>query len=418
MKLPLRRRQAAPVEGSGVAGVARVDRRTKNLTKRLQPGDVAVIDHLDLDKVSADALVGCRAAAVLNAAASTSGRYPNLGPQIILDAGIPLIDDLGPELMSGIAEGAAVRLDGGEVWVGDRLIAKGQVQDEHSVAAAMEEARAGLAVQLEAFAANTMDYLQREEELLLDGVGIPQIRTTLEGRQALIVVRGYHYKEDLATLRPYIREYRPVLIGVDGGADAILEAGYTPHLIVGDMDSVSDRALTCGAEIVVHAYRDGRAPGLNRVQELGLEAVVFPATGTSEDVAMLLADDMGSSLIVAVGTHATLVEFLDKGRAGMASTFLTRLRVGGKLVEPRGVSRLYRQRISNLQLAVLVFAGLFALAAAMDTTQLGQVGYQLLATRVDGVLSWLRGWFVDARPEALAPHLHQLQVLRHPLTGT
>lgn len=417
MKLSLLHRQAVLVEGSGVAGVARVDRRTKNLTKRLQAGDVAVIDHLDIDKVSADALVACRPAAVLNASLSISGRYPNLGPQIIVDAGIPLVDGLGPDAMSGLTEGDLVRLDGCEVWAGDRLVAKGQPQDEQSVIAAMEDARAGLAVQLEAFAANTMDYLQREKDLLLDGVGIPRIRTSLEGRQALIVVRGYHYKEDLATLKPYVREYRPVLIGVDGGADAILEAGYFPHLIVGDMDSVSDRALTCGAELVVHAYRDGHAPGLNRLERLGLEAVVFPATGTSEDVAMLLADDMGASLIVAVGTHATLVEFLDKGRSGMASTFLTRLRVGGKLVEPRGVSRLYRQRISNLQLVVLVFAGLFALAVAMDTTQLGQVGYQLLATRVDGVLSWMRGWFVDARPEAFVPYLHDPSALRYSLMG-
>lgn len=396
-------------------GVARVDRRTKNLTKRLEPGDIAVIDHLDLDKVSADALVACRPAAVLNAAPSISGRYPNLGPQIIVEAGIPLADDLGSQLLGAVAEGSWIRLDGCQVWAGDRIVAKGQVQDEQSVATAMEEARSGLAAQLEAFAANTMDYLQREKDLLLDGVGVPQIRTVLEGRQALIVVRGYHYKEDLATLRPYIREYRPVLIGVDGGADAILEAGYSPHLIVGDMDSVSDLALTSGAEIIVHAYRDGRAPGQQRVEALGIEPVVFPATGTSEDVAMLLADDKGASLIVAVGTHATLVEFLDKGRAGMASTFLTRLRVGGKLVEPRGVSRLYQQRISSLQLAVLLLAGLFALAAALDTTQLGQVGYQLLATRVDGFLAWMRGWFVDARPEALAPPLH---ALRLSLTGT
>ena len=191
-------------------------------------------------------------------------------------------------------------------------------------------------MQLEAFAANTMEYLRRERELLLDGVGVPEIGHEHEGRHVLVVVRGYHYKEDLAALRPYIREYRPVLIGVDGGADALIEAGYQPDLIVGDMDSVSDEALRCGAELVVHAYPDGRAPGLARVRELGLDAVTFPAPGTSEDVAMLLADDKGASLIVAVGTHATLVEFLDKGGAGMASTFLTRLRVGGKLVDAQG----------------------------------------------------------------------------------
>jgi len=235
-----------------------------------------------------------------------------------------------------------------------------------------------------------MDYLRRERELLLDGVGVPDISTVIDGRQVLIVVRGYHYKEDLVTLRPYIKEYRPVLIGVDGGADAILEAGWKPSIIVGDMDSVSDRALTCGAEVVVHAYRDGRAPGVERVEALGVEHVVFPATGTSEDIAMLLADDKGAELIVAVGTHATLIEFLDKGRSGMASTFLTRLRVGGKLVDAKGVSRLYRQRISNWQLGWLVLAGLLALTIAIASTAAGQTTLGLLGAWLDSVWSSVR----------------------------
>jgi uncharacterized membrane-anchored protein len=399
-----RRQELSP--GPGVSGVARVDSRTKNLTKRLQPGDIAVINHEDIDKVSADALVGCQPAAVVNAAASISGRYPNLGPEILLAAGIPLIDSAGPDLMQSIREGTVVRVDEelGKVFAGDQVLATGHAQTKATVVEAMNEARAGLNSQLEAFAANTMEYLKKERDLLLDGVGVPIVRTVLEGRQALIVVRGYHYKEDLATLRPYIREYRPVMIGVDGGADAILEGGYRPDMIVGDMDSVSDRALTCGAEVVVHAYRDGNAPGLERVRALGVDPVVFPATGTSEDVAMLLADDKGASLIVAVGTHATLVEFLDKGRAGMASTFLTRLRVGGKLVDAKGVSRLYRQRITNLQLSVLLMAGLFAVAVALAATPLGQATYSLLGARLDDIWSWIHGLFTDAPPEALVTH--------------
>lgn len=405
MKLPTLRRRVAVDERPGIRGPARVDRRTKNLTKRLRPGDVAVIDHLDLDRVSAEALVGCRPAAILNAAVSISGRYPNPGPEILLAAGLPLIDGLGPEVISGLQDGVAVRVDGPEVWVGDELLAEGVVQDEQSVKIAMDDARAGLAVQLEAFAANTMEFLRKERDLLLDGVGVPEIRTRIDGRQALIVVRGYHYREDLATLRPYIREYRPVLIGVDGGADAIVEAGHRPDIIVGDMDSVSDSSLTCGAEIVVHAYRDGRAPGLQRVRDLGVEPVVFPATGTSEDVAMLLADEKGAELVVAVGTHATLVEFLDKGRPGMASTFLTRLRVGGKLVDAKGVSRLYRQRITNVQLLVLAAAGLLALGVAMAATPAGQTFYSLVGARVDDVISWVRGWLVVAPPEAWVPVL-------------
>ncbi len=277
----------------------------------------------------------------------------------------------------------------------DRLLAEGVEQNEDTVEVSQQEARAGLAVQLESFAANTMEYLRKERDLLLDGVGVPDIATDMEGRQALIVVRGYHYKEDLATLRPYIREYRPVMIGVDGGADAILEAGYKPDIVVGDMDSVSDATLMSGAEIVVHAYRDGTAPGLERVVALGVDPVVFPAAGTSEDIAMLLSDDKGAELIVAVGSHVTLVEFLDKGRAGMASTFLTRLRVGGKLVDAKGVSRLYRQRISNLQLAVLVVAGLAALGIALASTSGGQAFFAIAAGWADDAFTVVADWFRD-----------------------
>ena len=394
------RRTSGPVPGPGLCGPARVDRRTKRLTKRLQPGDIAVIDHRDLDKVSADALVACAPAAVVNAAPSISGRYPNTGPETVVAAGIPLLDDVGSDVMDEIRDNQLLRVHEDTVYRGDVVVAKGLVQDAESIAAAMEDARDGLAVQLEAFITNTIDYLQRERGLLLDHIGVPDIRTPLDGRPVLIVVRGYHHREDLATLRPYIRENRPVLLGVDGGADAILEAGYTPHIVVGDMDSVTDRALTCGAEIVVHAYRDGRAPGLERVRALGLEPVVFAATGTSEDVAMLLADDRGASVIVAVGTHNTLVEFLDKGRAGMASTWLTRLRVGGKLVDAKGVSRLYRQRISNLQMGVLVLAGLFALVVALAATPGGQAVFSLIGARLDDLWSFLSSFVVDAPPEA------------------
>jgi uncharacterized membrane-anchored protein len=372
-----------------VSGTVRLDRRTKNLTKRLRPGDVAVIDHRDLDRVSADALVACRVAAVVNVAPSISGRYPNLGPEILVRAGIPLLDGVGDGVLARLREGDQVRLEGDTLYRGDAPVATGTVQTPETVQQAMAEARLGLAAQLEDFATNTMEYMLKERDLLLDGVGVPPVRTRIEGRHALIVVRGYDYKQDLAVLRPYIREYKPVLIGVDGGADALLEAGYKPHMIVGDMDSVSDAALSSGAEIVVHAYTDGRAPGLERVQDLGVEAVLFPAAGTSEDVAMLLADDKDASLIVAVGTHATLVEFLDKGRAGMSSTFLTRLRVGGKLVDAKGVSRLYRSRISSLSLLLLLLATVVAMVAALLVSTAGRAYSSLLADEWHDFLFWL-----------------------------
>ncbi|MDA2808110.1 putative cytokinetic ring protein SteA [Nocardiopsis suaedae] len=378
---------------SGVTAPVRADRRTKNLTKRLRPGDIAVIDHTDLDRVSAEALVECGVSAVLNVASGISGRYPNLGPQMIVEAGIPLVDEVDPEVFARVREGEVLHLEDGRLTRGDETVAQGVVQDAESVAAAMDEARAGLSVQLEAFAANTMEYLKRERELLFDGVGVPRIATRIEDRHVLIVVRGYHYREDIAALRSYIREYRPVMIGVDGGADALMEAGYRPDVIVGDFDSVSDRVLGCGAELVVHAYRDGRAPGLKRLTDLGHEAVVFPATGTSEDVAMMLADDCGAQLIVAVGTHATLEEFLDKGRAGMASTFLTRLRVGGKLVDAKGVSRLYRSRISPWSLLALVAASLLTILVAAWSSPVGQVFLANAGARWDAFLYWLTGLF-------------------------
>ncbi|HVQ18059.1 MAG TPA: putative cytokinetic ring protein SteA [Actinomycetes bacterium] len=389
MRLTLRR-QPAREDDVGTGGVVRLDKRTKDLTKRLRPGEIAVIDHLDLDRVSAEALVACFPAAVVNVAPSISGRYPNLGPEILVEAGVPLLDDVGPEVFGRAREGDFVVLDGETLLRSGDVIAKGQLLDADQVAAAMDDARAGLSVQLEAFASNTMEYLRRERDLLIDGVGVPDISTVIDGRHVLIVVRGYHYKEDLQTLRPYIREYRPVMIGVDGGADALIEVGYRPDLIVGDMDSVSDQALQSNAEIVVHAYRDGRAPGLARVEALGIEPVVFPATGTSEDIAMLLADDKGAELIVAVGTHVTLVEFLDKGRSGMASTFLTRLRVGGKLVDAKGVSRLYRSRISTVQVMILVVAGLVALIVALAATTAGRSLFDLVQSWWNDLLFWIR----------------------------
>ncbi|WP_084958177.1 putative cytokinetic ring protein SteA [Thermoactinospora rubra] len=391
-KLPgLRARKVADLPG--LTAVARVDRRTKRLTKRLRPGEIAIIDHVDLDRVSAEALVSCGAAAVVDVASGISGRYPNLGPQILVEAGVPFVDNASPELFERVRDGDVVRLHEGIVYRGDEVIGKGEVQTADSVEAAMAEARAGLAVQIEAFAVNTMEYVRGEGRLLIDGVGVPEIRTRIEGRHVLIVVRGYHYREDLALLRPYIREFRPVLIGVDGGADALLEAGYLPDIIVGDFDSVSTKALSCGAELVVHAYRDGRAPGLDRVRQLGREAVIFPATGTSEDIAMLLADDKGAELIVAVGTHWTMEEFLDKGRSGMASTWLTRLRVGSKLVEPKGVSLLYRSRISWPSLILLVVAALVTMGVALYVSPLGQTWWNGVQNFWNGFVFWLVGLF-------------------------
>ncbi|MGO2035853.1 MAG: putative cytokinetic ring protein SteA [Brevibacterium sp.] len=372
---------------------ARLDRRTKDLTKRLSAGDIAIIKHADIDRISAEALVACRPVAVINADKSISGRYPNLGPGIIVDAGIPLIDATGAEIFELIEENQEITVEGEAVLLDGETVATGIRQTEESIAADMHEAEAGMNSVLVDFVDNTIEYIRKDSDLLSAELVVPEVATKFEGRHVLIVVRGYHYKEDLAILASYIREYRPILIGVDGGADAIIEAGYKPDMIVGDMDSVSDTALTSGAEIVVHAYRDGNAPGTERVHSLGVECVAFAASGTSEDIAMLLADDKGADLIVAVGTHDTVMEFLDKGRKGMASTFITRLRVGSKLIDAKGVSLLYRQRISSLQLSVLIIAGLVALGVALFATSAGQTFLGLIGAQLDGVFGWIGSLF-------------------------
>jgi len=339
-------------------GTARLDKRTKDLVKRLGRNDIAIIDHTDMDRVSAEGLLESGVEVVVNAARSISGTYPNLGPLILVRGGVRLIDDVGPGVFERIAEGDEVVIVDGDILKSGQVVAQGKRLTIDAVEAAMENAKEGLDQQLESFARNTLEYMSAEKALLTEGVSAPVTRTHIAGRHTLIVVRGYDYKDDLRTLAPYIREVRPVLIGVDGGADAIREFGFKPDIIVGDMDSVSDAALKSGAELIVHAYPDGRAPGEGRLTALGLPAISWAMAGTSEDLALLLAYEAGAELIVAVGTHANLIEHLDKGRKGMASTFLVRLKVGSRLVDAKGVSNLYRASVKPSQLIMLVAAAL------------------------------------------------------------
>jgi uncharacterized membrane-anchored protein len=344
--------------GAVVTGTARVDRRTKNLIGRLQPGDVAVIDHADLDRVAAEGLVQARVGAVVNASSSLSGRYPNVGPLLLAAAGITLVDGVGGHVLDLVAEGQPVRIEGGEVWAEGAIVGKGVTQDMASLEAAYEAAKRGMAGELERFATNTLEYLGRESHLAIETPELPELKVDMKGRHVLVVVRGFDYRDDLAHLRSYVREIKPVLVAVDGGADALLEFGLKPDLIIGDFDSVTTTALRSGAELVVHAYPGGEAPGAARLDDLALPYVTFEAAGTSEDVAMLLAYERGAELIVAVGTHGSMVEFLDKGREGMASTFLTRLKVGQLLVDAKGVSKLYESRIRKRDLVFLLLSAM------------------------------------------------------------
>ncbi|MCW2950948.1 MAG: thiamine pyrophosphokinae catalytic region [Conexibacter sp.] len=351
-----------------VAGIARLGKRTKLLVKRLRPGEIAIIDHLDLDRVSGEDLVACGVVGVVNCKASSSGGYPNMGPLLVVQAGIHLVDAPDADLFDTLHDGDPIVLRGGEVWRRGVLVASGVAQEPAHVQAQTEQRREEIGEALEAFAANTVQYMIQERDLLSGKLELPRFETDFHEKPVLIVVRGVDHKRDLKALRPYIRDVRPVLVGVDGGADALLEEGFRPSMIVGDMDSATEATLRSGAELVVHAYPDGRAPGRQRLESLGLPYKLLPAPGTSQDIAMLIAAEKGAELIVSVGSHFNLVEFLDKNRNGMASTFLTRLRIGEILVDAKGVSRLYRPQPGVAPVLLLLAVGILALIAVVMAT--------------------------------------------------
>ncbi|HEX5610582.1 MAG TPA: putative cytokinetic ring protein SteA [Solirubrobacterales bacterium] len=347
-------RPDAPVEGT-----ARLGERTKHLVKRLRPGDVAVINHVDIDRIAAEELIEAGVAAVLNAAPSSTGRYPNAGPLMLARAGIRLVDAPGTGLFELLKDGERVVVDGGTVRVADEEVLRGRVLEVEELERQLQEQRQRIDAALAEFAENTVAHVREETDLLTGSVDFPSTKASFRDRHVLIVVRGERHRRDLKALRAYIRDVRPLIVAVDGGADGVLEAGLKPDVILGDMDSASDAALGCGAELIVHAYPDGRAPGCDRLLDAGLPHKVVPAAGTSEDVAMLMAFEKGATLIVSVGAHFNLVEFLDRKRGGMSSTFLTRLRIGERLVDAKGVSRLYNP--SSTLAPVAFFAVAFAI---------------------------------------------------------
>jgi uncharacterized membrane-anchored protein len=369
-----------------LTGHAKLDRRTKNLVKRLSADDIAIIDHTDLDRVSAEALLECGVRVVVNVAPSQSGRFPNPGPLALVRGGIRLIDVTADGLFEHVHEGELLTVRGAGLYRNGTCLATGRVLGERELERALAEQRGRVTEALEAFAENTMRYLREEGKLLAEGIEFPPLKTGFRDRHALVVARGPGYKRDLRMVKPYIRGFKPVLIGVDGGADALLEAGYKPDVIVGDMDSVSDEALRSGAELLVHGYLDGAAPGEERATQLGVAHEVVRATGISEDLALLLAFEKGSELIVAVGTHFNLIEFLERNRAGMSSTFVTRLKVGEILIDAKGVSRLASKQVGIWPLVLFTLAGLGAIAVAVAVSPALRHLIEYLALRLRDLL--------------------------------
>ncbi|HEY7795943.1 MAG TPA: putative cytokinetic ring protein SteA [Gaiellaceae bacterium] len=346
-------------------GTAKLGRRTKELVRRLGEDDIAIIDHADLDRVSAEELVESGVRVVVNVAPSQSGRFPNPGPLLLVRGGVRLIDMTGAELFEELSDGERLTVRGGSLFRNGTCVATGRALEEHELAQALAEQQGRVTEALQDFADNTLRYLREEGQMLTQGVDFPQLETSFRDRHALVVARGPGHKRDLRIVRPYVRDFKPVLVAVDGGAEALIEEGWKPDVIVGDMDSVTDSTLRSGAEILVHAYREGHAPGEERLRRLGVPFQTVAASGISEDVAMLLAHDKGAELIVAVGTHFNLVEFLERSRAGMSSTFVTRLKVGEILIDAKGVSRLVSRRVGLWPLALFALAALAALAVAV-----------------------------------------------------
>lgn len=350
----------------GVVGTARVDRDIDRLLRRVCPGDIVVLDVLDLDRITADALVEAEIAAVVNASPSVSGRYPNLGPEVLMANGVTLIDETGPEVFKKIKDGAKVRLYNGGVYSGDRRLIHGTERTDEEIAELMQEAKTGLVAHLEAFAGNTIEFIRSESPLLIDGIGIPDVDVDLRRRHVLVVADEDHAADDLKSLKPFIKEYQPVLIGVGAGAEVLRKAGYRPQLIVGDPDELSTEVLKCGAEVVLPADADGHAPGLERIQDLGVGAMTFPAAGSPTDLALLLADHHGAALLVTAGHSANIETFFDRSRQqSNPSTFLTRLRVGEKVVDAKAVATLYHNRISSGAIALLILTMLIAVIVAL-----------------------------------------------------
>jgi uncharacterized membrane-anchored protein len=365
----LRRRRVESTQA--LTGTCRVERDPALLIGRLRRGDVAVIDRMDLDRATALQLVGAGVVAVVNAAPTVSGRYPSLGATVLLDAGVALLDEAGTDALSLLRDGERVSIDGNEVRRGDQVVLTGRRQDTATVTDAVARAEAGLATQMEVFAATSAEYLRREHATLLEP-GVVPVLPVLRDRDVLVVAPGPDHREQLLALKPFVREYRPAVVAVDEAADTVLALGFPLTVLIGDLGEVSDRALREAAHVVVRLDRDGGTPGLARVDRLGVSRETVSSGVRPVELALLLADDAGARTIVAAGCDRTLAAMLDSGRTDAAAAFVTRLRVGSRLLDATAVAQLHRPRISAWLVALLVVVALLVLGVAAWLTPVGQ----------------------------------------------
>lgn len=382
----LKRKHRALPEGPGVVGPARLCRHGADLSS-VRSGDVVVVDVTDLGADTAQALVEKGVAAVLNVSSSSTGRYPNLGPQVLAGAGIPLVDRVGESVWQTLRSGDVVRVDGGAVHLGDTAVATGVEMTESRVRDQLDEASSGLSSQLDSIVTNAADTLRRDRAMLLEGAGIPAVSTDIKGRPVVVVTDGPDAAGDLKSIRSFVRDHDPVLIGVAGGAELLISAGLRPHLLVGRGDDFSGRMIERSGEVVI-VSPSGRLDRPEQFEAHGRQPVIFTATGTPDNLAVLLADQNEAAVIVLVGGPTRLVDLVDGDTADAAGTFIARLRAGSRVVDAQAVRWFARQRLSWFTPLLLLVAGIVAVVAAVATTPLG---HEWLAPVADRVTSWTEG---------------------------
>ncbi len=387
-------------DASGVIGTARTDRRTPSLLPRLSAGEVALLDQVDLDSPTAEALVEAGVVAVLNRSEMISGRYPNRGPQILADAGIAMVDRLGgiggADPFAVVGDGRRVRVVGGSVLVGDEVVAEGREVTRDDVADQLDAARAGMASQLQTLTHNSAEFLRREEPLILHGQGLPRLRTKLKGRPVVVVGQGPDDAAELRSMRRYLREMHPVIISTGEGLEVARAAGLSPDVVV--LDSHTEelpaaRSLRAARDVVVTEPPGAARAGTStdRFDKVGVRTVAMQTTAAPADAALLLADGAGARPIVGVGLRGTIEEFLDSNRDGLGSGYVTRLKVGPKLVDATAVPMLYSGQLRARHAYLVLLIGLVAVAAAIATTQVGH-GWALdLRDQLQQLLTDLRG---------------------------
>jgi len=380
----------------GVAGTARTDRRTSALLPRLRAGDIAVLDQVDLDGPTAEALAEAGVAAVVNRAAMISGRFPNRGPQILLDAGIPMIDQAegtnGRDLLTAVADGRRLILRGGTVSVGDDVVAEGRPLTAQDVADQLTGAEAGMSTQLHTLTHNSAEFLRREEALLLHGEGIPRVRTKLKNRPVVVVGQGPDDVAELRRIRRYLREVKPVVVATGEGLAMARAAGLSPDVVVLDSRAedlpLAKELRSCRDVVVTEAPGGVRSEGAgsDRFDRIGVRAVPMRTTATPADAALLLADAGGATPIVAVGLRGTVEEFLDGSREGIGSGYMTRLKVGPRLVDATAVPLLYSGQLRARHAYLVLLIGLVVVAAALATTDVGHQWALDLRDQLDQLL--------------------------------